>query len=115
MPSSPPRRVQVGPYRLALIVDTKRLDEEAVECGKRRGEFAGRTNVADGTIYLRDDLAPDYAAETLLHELMHACFVTVGDPLNDEAEEQACSALAATLLDTLRRQPRLLAYLIDPA
>jgi len=109
-----PERLQVGPYRYSITVSTEAIDAEAVKAGAGLpGTYAGRHLPTDGKVLLAETGSPDYAAETLLHEVLHALIFASGLDLDDR-EEDTCSALAPLLLDTLRRQPDLLAYLLDP-
>jgi hypothetical protein len=49
-------------------------------------------------------------AVTLLHEVVHAIFKIAGLP--NEKEEDTVTRLSPLLLDTLRRNPDLVAYLL---
>lgn len=64
-------------------------------------------------IVLADDLAPSYAREVLLHELIHACLSGTTE-FGTDPEEALVRALAPLLLDALRRNPAILAYLTAP-
>ena len=62
---------------------------------------------------LRPDQGADQKADTLLHEVLHAIWEQT--PLRSresDEQEEVVVALAAPLLDTLRRNPRLVEYLI---
>lgn len=104
----PPSKVQVGAKSYAVTVDlaeTTKQDAEGV-CIARYER-----------IYLAPDLAVGAARVTLLHELIHACFDDhiVGGPFaTEDVEELVCKALAPRMLDLLRRNPRLLTYLVAP-
>jgi hypothetical protein len=55
------------------------------------------------------------AQETLLHECLHACWSLIGasEDVNDAVEERLTLRLAPVLLEMLRRNPALVAYLTD--
>ena len=62
----------------------------------------------------------DYQADTLLHEIEHMCLRVAACDINAEVEEERVSdveervirAMTNVLLDTLRRNPKLVAYLL---
>jgi hypothetical protein len=110
-----PERLTVGPYRYAVEVSTDGIDAEAVASRAGvPGTYAGRHLPVAGRVLLADGMGADYAAETLLHEVLHACLFAVGDPLDDgQLEERLCSTLAPTLLAALR-SPGLAEFLLDP-
>ena len=109
-----PERLQIGPYRYSVEVSTEAIDAESVRSGAGLpGSMSGRHLPSQGKILLSEEPSPDYTADTLLHEVLHALMHACGLNLGDQ-EEDACLALSPILLDTLRRQPDLLAYLLDP-
>jgi len=104
-----PATIEVGPFAYTVLVDPTAM---------RDHEHAAHHTCMGGldTKGLRIMLAPEQAAgqmrDTLLHEVLHACFnVTGGLPTYDE-EEKVLSLLASLLLDTLRRNPEFVAYLV---
>lgn len=106
-----PTAIQVGPYRYRVLVDKTEMDASRVqfedinriaECRRWRLE-----------ILLTPEIAPDLMCELLLHEILHAVWSAVRAPSKNTTEEIVVSHLAPTLLDTLRRNPDLVAYLID--
>ena len=100
----PPRRLKVGPHRYAVECSTDLLFH-----GDRRGS----TDVDRHRIIVASDLAPSLTRETVLHELLHALWDTTPlrlEPIS-KREEDVVTALAPPLLDTLRRNPKLVAYL----
>ena len=50
----------------------------------------------------------------MLHETLHACFMVAGinNRMSDTLEEETINSLSPLLLDTLRRNPGLVAYLL---
>lgn len=101
-----PKTVIVGPKTYTIAVSAEEIakqDAEAVCFAKHE------------QIFLAPDLTPGTERVAMLHELIHACFddVAVGGVLKKEDdEEKVCLALAPRLLDTLRRNPKLVAYLL---
>jgi hypothetical protein len=94
---------------------------------KQRPEFAehhgdgGLFIHAYGTIHIRyeEQTSEQNLKETLLHEILHACWSTT--QLNEEnpkewedAEEQVVGRLSGTLLATLQDNPKVLKYLTAP-
>ena len=100
-----PTHVQVGPIRYSLAVDQAAIDHTG--SGK-----AGNTNHPLQTILLSSEQGPDQEADTVLHEVLHACLHQSDGELSVEQEERLVLSLAPLLLDTLRRNPELVAYLM---
>lgn len=109
----PPARVQVGPYRLDVAVSNRRLAEHSVHRGDRPDALDGGCDLSGGRILIRERLGRDAFADTLLHEVLHACLAITGCSLDVDAEEQVVLPLAPLLFDTLRRNPDLAAYLLN--
>lgn len=108
----PPSEISVGPYVYTVSVGGQEWDRQAAEEAQEgTGYLYGRCDHPVSSIVLRDGLSAAVTAETLLHEIMHACVYLAGQPLNAKAEEAAISSLAPTLLHVLRENPRLVAYL----
>jgi hypothetical protein len=102
-----PESVQIGPYRYAVKADADEL---------MRYEHRQMSSVWGCIRWKEMDILLDPAAdnqrlrETLLHEIIHGCNDVAGTGgLTDE--ERFTTALAPTLLDTLRRNPALVSYL----
>jgi hypothetical protein len=71
------------------------------------------TNLRDLVIRIDPDVADDVWRETLLHEILHACHMIAGiDADTPTPPEAVVAATSPTLLDTLRRDARLRAYLL---
>jgi hypothetical protein len=107
-----PASVQVGPYRFTVITDGQSIAKM-----RRDSDSAcriGETDIATQTITVDGTLAADVLAETLLHEVMHAIWRTVGrDSWTEDSAEAKVLEFAPTLLDTLRRNPDLVAFLLS--
>lgn len=88
---------------------TVALDETLPE----DGEYTARAC----TIRLRPDMALPYARAVLIHEWLHALWEHSGltaDGKETPNEEMAVTALAYRVLESLRANPQLLAFLTMP-
>lgn len=77
------------------------------------GGYEARTQ----TIEIRAGLPAHYERNTLLHEVLHACWEHGGLNVHDRpapTEEEAVSSLAYRLIQVLRANPALVAYLVAP-
>lgn len=94
-----PKSIQVGPYTLTIEERT----------GDELGTFHGESQ----RIEVSPHQGADSQADTVLHEVLHACFHVAGlrKDFPEPKEERLVSALSSLLLDTLRRNPQLVAYL----
>lgn len=98
-----PKRLHIG--HLTLDVQFNEAECEAQD--------ANGFIVADQRrIVLRPKTHPDKQREVMLHEVLHAA-VSAGNLIlaSDEDEERVVAGLTGPLLDALRRNPRLVAYL----
>jgi hypothetical protein len=100
-----PATVEVGPHRYRISCPNH--DLEGDDC-------SGRTQNLQLVIQVRNDRPHTAVADTLLHELLHAVAHVAGFVQSaDETEtlEDVISRLSSPLLDTLRRNPDLVAFL----
>lgn len=74
----------------------------------------GDTDTYDLLIRVRPGMPADLERETLMHEVLHACYRTAGIDSTIAREEQIVSGVSPFLLDALRRSPDLAAYLLAP-
>lgn len=100
-----PAFIQVGPIRYSLKIDQAALDHTGT--GK-----SGSTLHNSQAILLCDNEGPDQQADTVLHETLHAILAQTYGELSVDEDERIISALSPLLLDTLRRNPDLVAYLV---
>lgn len=108
----PPKKVQVGPYRLDILVNQILLD--VVNAATGDGVTGvGRCDIEQGRLIISPKLGPDAMAETVLHEIVHAINYASGlnDELGADVEEKVTRMIATPLLDVLRRNPGLVRYL----
>lgn len=110
-----PGTVQVGPHVYTIVVDRKRAIDASVTYGFTHPDWS--------EIILGPDQCLSQQRDTVLHELLHALLALVGVnkggdrallPEEDD-EERLVTALSPLLLDTLRRNPDLTAFLLDGA
>ena len=106
-----PQHLQVGPFTYEVAVDQARIDRAGHEA---HTEYAGLSNHERLTIVLMQGLAVEVERETLLHEVLHCVVNAAGRPSSRGPLEQEEWVLAASpgLLDTLLRNPQLIAYLL---
>lgn len=107
MPIPPVVTVGGRTYTIHSDEETSRLTSDD---GSRGMTFTERLR-----IHLNAEMPDDLIRETLLHECMHAAwdFVGLGKAgAIAEHEEQAIKALAPVLVDMLRRNPEIVAYLV---
>jgi hypothetical protein len=105
----PPNSVVIGPYRYEVSVDEAAINAHSVNVQE---ECIGRVDRWDQTIVIRPGLGADVERESVLHELLHVVTRVVGLGQHDN-EERFVTAMAPTLLDALRRNPRLVRYLTE--
>lgn len=79
-----------------------------------KGDIAmvGTCKIARQQILVADDLAPDQERDTILHEVLHGLLGMLNVIPKNKAEERVVMTLAPILLDTLRRNPALVTYLL---
>lgn len=110
-----PAVVVVGPYR--YTVDTDELARLRIEHAEAR-QLSGRTDHDLLRIYVdtTEAAAIDTRRDTLCHEVLHCLAFLAGlsAEWGSEKEEAAVRRLSPLLLDALRRNPDLVAYLLAP-
>jgi len=102
-----PDSIIIGP-----LVYTVKADEasHAREVWKSSKDGWGAINYGPGEIVLDPDQTTQHRRAALLHEVLHGCWHTTDPQI--EGEEAAIRVLALPLLDVLRRNPDLVAYLV---
>ncbi|WP_329492529.1 hypothetical protein OG618_37180 (plasmid) [Kitasatospora sp. NBC_01246] len=110
-----PGRLRVGHLLYTVVLDNAVINEENT---RSQRTLSGYSDSTEQRIALRADLAPDYEAEVVVHEVLHQCLRVAGiDPDADAAaglkdvEERTVNALAGPLLAALRDNPALIDYL----
>ncbi len=108
-----PDEVLVGPFVYTIATDELSVLRETADVGT---ETYGRFDVQASRIVIDVTGSPMFVRETLTHELIHALadMTGVATNLGDKEEERTVRVLAPALLDLLRRNPKLVAYLTGP-
>lgn len=102
-----PKTVQIGAIVYEVKTDKATINQAAVDGSTA---FYGHIRSGQADILIDPEQAIHHQRMTLLHEVLHGCFyVTM---LDKKWEERAVRLLAGPLLDTLRRNPDLVAYLL---
>jgi hypothetical protein len=105
-----PRRIHVGPHIYSVVCDAAAM---AAECRDAGEDLVGRCSHRTLTIHIEPDQARSQMRDTLLHEVLHAVanMTALDGEWGAEREEEVILRLAPALLDVLRRNPRLVAFL----
>jgi hypothetical protein len=101
-----PKEVEVGPYVYTIA-------HGDVTTRRQLGGDHGETDHSELIIKI-NERATGVVRETLVHELLHALSDLAGlqEQYGAEADEQWCRRIAPWLLDTLRRNPNLVDFLL---
>lgn len=101
-----PDRVQIGPLIYTVTDDEATYNKTAAD---EETSLWGKISYGKGTLVLCPDQNDAHKRLALLHEVLHGVW-----HLHDkthESDEDVLRSLTADLLDTLRRNPELVAYL----
>jgi cob(I)alamin adenosyltransferase len=99
-----PSSIKVG-YRDFCVEEW--APSEAISSGRY-----GECDKANAVIRVTTIHGVDKAANTLIHEVLHACFDVAGIA-DEDAEERTVTHLANALTQVIRDNPDLVAYLTD--
>lgn len=101
-----PKEVEVGPYVYTIA-------HGDVTTRRQLGGDHGETDHSELIIKI-NERATGVVRETLVHELLHALSDLAGlqEQYGAETDEQWCRRIAPWLLDTLRRNPNLVDFLL---
>jgi hypothetical protein len=108
-PVKPPDKIKVG-YKTLRVVPTK--DFRNPELPDQLGEFSREANL----IKYRPVLSADENANTLLHEVLHACFYVYGLSVpfaDDKQEELIVNTLTNALVAVFKDNPKFATYLME--
>ena len=105
-----PAQVRVGPLVYDVACDSLAL---LVAEHSHKQALLGQCDHKALAIMLSPDQAPLALKSTLLHEVLHAVINTAGFEITDEDEERLVSVLEAPLLQLVRDNPDLIAWLSD--
>ena len=107
-----PKSVQVGPYTYTVLVDQAKMNLLRVEYAN--ANQVGSCDFWQHQIVLAPEPCGAVQRETLLHEVMHACHKAVGIDANTKlTPEELLARTGVLVLDTLQRNPDLVAYLTE--
>ena len=102
-----PKQITIGPLTFAVKTDKATINQATVD---HQAPFYANIRFGETDILIDDKQTPAHQRMTLLHEVLHGCFhVTM---LDKKWEETAVRLLTGPLLDTLRRNPDLIAFLL---
>lgn len=106
-----PHSVKVGPHTYKIVRKRGEMNQKRIDMAER--DLVGQCDHAILQITVDPDLANGAQKDTLLHEVLHAVYNVVGAEGQKLAEEETIVRLTPTLLDTLQRNPGLVAYLTE--
>lgn len=96
-----PKTLEIGPFEFELQRHTYKEQAE---------ELWGWFNASDQKISVADDIHPDAARETLLHEILHSSFWLADltrDPYFKKKEEELITKLSVPLMTIFKHNPKL--------
>lgn len=102
-----PETIIIGPLTFRVLNTIEDHNQGVVE---DLHDTYGRIRYSKGLIILDPNQTDAHKRITLLHEIMHGCW-HLGDR-SHKNDEKAIRSLVAPLLDVLRRNPALVAYLL---
>lgn len=104
----PPKEIEVGPYVYSILCgDAPSRTQLGGDCGE--------TDSSELVIRINGDRVSGVRRETTLHEVLHALTDMAGlvEQYGTKTDEQWCRRVTPLLLDTLRRNPKLCAFLLS--
>ena len=82
---------------------------------KQLGDYWGRLDKIKQVVEILHSLAPQRKAETLFHEVLHGAYELAGlNHIEEPSEEQVVNGLSYQLVQILRDNPNLVAYVLEP-
>lgn len=111
-----PQQIIIGTSAYVVHWDQESWDQLKLDNNGLSSGLFGRTTITTEEIWIRPDTSLNQQADTLLHEVMHACYNTAGVALDgyDDQEEGHIATLTPWLLLAMRDNPDLVSYLLDP-
>lgn len=110
--SGVPKHIAVGPHTYTVYTDVQHGLEIRAQGGDADKTCIGSTDHHHLTIWVDGTLAPSMLAETLLHEVIHACAASTGGLDFTDDEEGSVKRLSPLLFGVLRDNPMLMRYLL---
>lgn len=105
----PPKRIHVGPFEYRVTFDEQAM---TARCRAEATELLGHCDTGHLVIDVDPGQPVGQARDTTMHEALHAIVDLTG--LNHawgDSEEDFICRLSPAILDLLRRNPKLVAYL----
>ena len=102
-----PNQVQIGSITYQVKTDQETINQATVD---GTVTFWAHIRFGKNDILIDPEQQGDHLRLVLLHEVLHGCFHTT--MLDKKWEETAVRLLSGPLLDTLRRNPELVAFLL---
>lgn len=108
-PTKRPVGVCVGPHRYRLVFDRAAMNAASAEHGER---LVGRCDNEQLIIVIDPKLAPSQSAETVVHEVLHACMDLIGasEDINSDIEERLVRRLAPVVAQVVAANPKLVGW-----
>lgn len=107
-----PQYVQVGPIRYK--VDCTDAAVFKIRAEHQNRALLGEADHTQQVITVCPQQGGDQIRDTLLHETLHAVWFVSGIGTSTElSEELVVSMMCSLLLDTIRRNPELMGYLVQ--
>ena len=108
-----PTFVDIGPFRYRIIWERYVKDVNAHGAVDETMELlSARADHFSLEIHVCDQMHVDVQRKSLLHEIIHACNWITGHG-DASTEEQWVRSMAFPLLEVLRRNPRVTAFLLE--
>lgn len=104
-----PSQVQVG-YRTMSLRWTNPAEQR-----RKHNTRLGECSVNTGLIEIDPSFGMQEAANTLVHELLHACTNVAGLKIDEADEEHFVTATANVMTNVIRETPELFEWLIEAA
>lgn len=102
-----PSRVQIGPFIYTVTEDESAYNKKSVDEG---AALWGHIAYGKSEITVNPDQGAGHKRMSLLHEVLHGVWHL--HDVKHESDEELLRSMTASLLDTLRRNPDLVAYLL---
>jgi len=110
-----PKSVQVGACRYSITDNAVEIDAATRELDYSPKDADGLTDHGLCRIFIEPDQHISQKQDTTLHEVLH-CVWRISDWTTkvpkDDPEEYIIKRMTAGLLDTMQRNPKLIAYLL---
>ena len=104
-----PATIAIGPIRYRVSIDKGDYHEVV---SQELVDIYGRIDYGNAKIVLKTEQATDHVRLSLLHEVLHGCWHLARQDQAKVTEEEAIRFIAAAPLDTLRRNPDFISYLL---